>query len=208
MKEVAEALASWGSWWRLPSIGTVGSTRRPSAGAQTPGPGSRGASGGTRFSSQLLRSWDGSCVVRAQPQPSQMAAVRLAGPRLGSPNDQATSLPCPAWNVRAQMGPGLGPPPNRTECRQSAGLGADRMSGAARWVSSEQALRVSGSGGQNVPGRVAYSSTGQRLPSCCICSGVSVVVCLESQLTLCKLVSVPRDCGREQGVRVKAAAWP
>lgn len=57
-KRIAEALASGGSWRRLPSMGAVGGIRPPSSEAQTQGAGSRGASSRTRFFFQLRRSWE------------------------------------------------------------------------------------------------------------------------------------------------------
>lgn len=78
--------------------------------------------------------------MRARPRMGQMAAVLAAGQWPGSRRNQAAILARPTCGVRARVGPGLGPPRNRTECPQHAGLRADRMSGVARWVSLEQAL--------------------------------------------------------------------
>lgn len=74
--------------------------------------------------------------MRTRQRPCQMAAVRAAGPRLGSPSDQTTGLAGP----RALMGSDLGKPGNRTECPPRAVLKAGRMSGEARLVSLEQTL--------------------------------------------------------------------
>lgn len=128
--ELAAAAQYRGRWRRLMPLGW-GSD-------QTPGAGSRGASSRTRFSFQLLRSCDRSLVARGWrdrvrwPLCGRQGSGWAAGVT-GSGSD-------PARGVRVCMGPGLGPPPKRTECPQRAGLRADRMSGAERWVSLEQAL--------------------------------------------------------------------
>lgn len=123
----------------------------------------------------------------------------------GQPESQAADLECPAWGVRVRAGPSLGPPRSRTECPQRAGLVADRMSEAARWVSLEQAL------GQAAVTECPWPSGMSIHPAApnqgCVCSGVR---CGGSpQIPLCKLVSAPRGCGaRERGVRVKPTAGP
>lgn len=98
-----------------------------------------------------------------------------------------------AWGVRAPKGPDLGQPRNWTECPRRAGLRAYRMSGAARLVSPEQALC------RAVVDRMSLAEWHVHLPrSACpaaACTVVFAVVgCLESQLTLFKLVSAPRGC--------------
>lgn len=154
-----------------------------------------------------LFSSDRSLVVRGWPRQGQMAAVRAA-----------RQWPGPAVRV---TGSGSGVSGLRCQGPHGSRPGAARKSdvmSAARGAGSGQNVRggevglsgagaVSGSGGQNVPGRVACPFTRQRLSSCCVYSGVR---CGGSpQIPLCKLVSTPMGCGaQEQGVRVKPAAWP
>lgn len=99
-----------------------------------------------------------------------------------------------AWVVRALMGPDLGQPRNRTECPQRAGLGADRMSGAERLVSPEQALCWAAVDRMSLAEWHVHLP-GSAYPAAACTVGFAVVGCLKSQLTLCKLVSVPRAAG-------------
>lgn len=132
--------------------------------------------------------------MRTQQRPCQMAAVRAAGPRLGSPSDQTAGLAGP----RALMGSDLGKPGNRTECPPRAVLKADRMSGEARLVSLEQALC------RAAVDRMFLAEWHVHLPrsawpgaACTV--GFAVVGCLESQFTLCKLVSLLGAAGQGAG---------
>lgn len=97
------------------------------------------------------------------------------------------------------MGSDLGKPRNWTECPPRAVLRADRMSGKARLVSLEQALC------RAAVYRMSLAEWHIHLPrSACpaaACTlGFAVMGCLESQLTLCKLVSLLGAAGQGSGM--------
>lgn len=133
-------MASGGSWRRLPSMGQLAAPDAPQLGLRLQGLGAGVSLVAHASLPSCFAVTNRSSVVRALPRLGQMAAVLAAGQWQGSPRKQAAVLVCPTWGVRDRMGPGLGPPRNRTECPQRTGLRADRMSGVARWVSLEQAL--------------------------------------------------------------------
>lgn len=144
--------------------------------------------------------------MRALPRPGQMAAVLGGRAVAGQPEETGSDS---GVSDLGCQGPHGSRPGAATEShRMSAAHGAEsRQNVRSGEVGLSGAGAVSGGGEQNVPGRVACPFTRQRLPSYCVCDGVR---CGGSpRIPLCKLVSAPMGCGaQEQGVIIKAAAWP